>query len=241
MATTRRASTTRTAASGTARTRKAAPAPAARTRKAAPAKAPAKAPARKSASDVTVYATKAPTDYHKAFAKWITTEVGYDPAQASSLRMAFLMGVSIATAARPAFMNSDYLEEWREKTGFAKRGPKAQDEAPARGRRSKAEPEEDFEEDDSAEFEEDDEELEEDDSEEDDEDFEDDDEESDEDEDDSEDFEEDEEEDAPPARTRRTSGRSSGRTPAKRTPAKKAAPAARGRRSSKAKDDDFLF
>src|SRR5258706_5258680 len=117
-------------------------APATRTRRTA---APA---AQAEAKDVTVYAEKEPTDYHKAFARWLVSEVGYDPKAAGSLMKAFLMGVSLATVARPAFMDSDFLEEWREKTGTAKRGPKPKDaeeveeEAPMRRtRKAKAAPE----------------------------------------------------------------------------------------------------
>jgi hypothetical protein len=76
------------------------------------------------AKDVTLYSEKSPTPYHKLFAKWIVNEVGYDPDTASSKRAAFLRGVSIATAARPDFMNSDMLQEWREEHGITKRGPK---------------------------------------------------------------------------------------------------------------------
>jgi hypothetical protein len=88
-------------------------------------------------NDVSGYAEKAPTDYHKVFARWIVQEVGFDPDTASSKRAAFLRGVSIATAARPAFMNSEMLEEWRERNGINKRGPKPKadedfdDDAPA--------------------------------------------------------------------------------------------------------------
>jgi hypothetical protein len=240
--------------------RKAAAAPA---RKAAAPAAKRTAPARKAApkaapkpqrADVTSYATKDVTDYHKAFARWIVEEVGYDPNSASSQRMAFLKGVSIATAARPAFMESAFLEEWRDKTGTAKRGPKPQEEAaPTKTRRAKAAPEpveddEDFE-DDAEEFEddEDSEDFEDDEDAEDDEDFEDD-EDSDDDDADDEDFEEDEEPEPAPARRRKASPAA----PAKRAPARgkaaparkaapaKAAPAARGRRA-KADDDEFLF
>ena len=115
----------RTTRNAGTRTRRAAAAPAAREK------------------DVTEYADKAPTGYHKAFAKWIVQEVGYDPDSASSKRAAFLKGVSIATAARPAFNGSDAVEEYREKSGEAKRGPKPAATKAAlvtRGRR-KAEPE----------------------------------------------------------------------------------------------------
>lgn len=104
--------------------------------KAAPAKAPArrsnaskaaaKAPAKPVATavkDVTMYADKEPTGYHKAFARWIVDEVGYNP-KGDSAQKAFLMGVSIATAARASFQSSEALEAWREQTGEAKRGPK---------------------------------------------------------------------------------------------------------------------
>lgn len=123
---------------------KAAAAPAAR--KAAPKASAAVKPS----TDVTAYATKAPTDYHKAFARWIVTEVGYNPEDASSPRAAFLMGVAIATAARPKFMESDFLAKWRETSGEAKRGPKPKDPAETKRRANRAvvsdaefEPEED--------------------------------------------------------------------------------------------------
>jgi hypothetical protein len=222
------------------RTTKAATASATPARRGRPAKATQSArkaaPVRKG-PDVTVYAEKEPTDYHKAFANWIVKHVGYDPNEAGSKRAAFLAGVSIATASRPAFMNSEYLEEWRERNGVTKRGPKggAAEEAPAnrRSRRAKAEPEpvEDDEE-----FE-DDEEIE-DDDEFDDEDSEDDDSEDDDefDEDEDEELEDEEEEEEVPA-PRRT------RAVAKAAPAKKAAPrkAAPRKATAKADDDDFIF
>lgn len=95
--------------------------------KAAPTKRKATPPPAKNERDVTDYATKEPTEYHKAFAKWIIQEVGFEPNDARSKRSAFLMGVSIATAARPAFQSSEWLENWREQTGEAKRGPKPKD------------------------------------------------------------------------------------------------------------------
>lgn len=82
--------------------------------------APAAAPDR----DVAQYAEKDPTPLHKTFARWIVKEVGYDPDDAPSKRQAFLRGVSIATVARNAFTGSQYLADWREETGEAKRGPK---------------------------------------------------------------------------------------------------------------------
>lgn len=210
------------------------------------APAAAKAPARKAAPaprkrDVTAYADKPATAYHKAMAKWIVNEVGYDPDTATSKRAAFLKGVSIATAARPAYMESDYLAEWRETSGEAKRGPKRAEETPTRGRRKPApEPEDDFE---DEEIEEDDDFEEEDDSESDDFDDEDSDEEDDSDDDDF----EDEEEEPAPAPKRRAPARATSSKPAARSgtarkapPAKKAAPAQRTSKPA-ADDDDFLF
>ena len=84
---------------------------------------PPKARGRQKAA-LTDYATKPPTDYHKAFAKWIVQEIGFDPNEASTKRAAFLMGVAISTATRPKFQQSDFLDEWREQSGVAKRGPK---------------------------------------------------------------------------------------------------------------------
>ncbi len=214
----------------------------------APAK-PARKPAVPQAKrrDVTEYAVKVPTPYHKIFAKWIVEEVGYNPDEARSLRAAFLKGVSIATAARPAFNSSDYIEEWRERTGETKRGPKPKDEeaAPAARRRKPApepEPEEDEDEfdDESDELDDDSEEDDEDADEFDDEDVDDD---SDEDE-----FDE-EEEEAPAPKKRPVPQRGAAKSAARSAPARKAVPAKRapvkgsGSRVSKgaADDDDFLF
>lgn len=226
MATTRRTTKATGRRATNTGARKATNKPAAR--KAAPAKATTE-------RDVTVYADKAPTDYHKWFARWIVQEVGYDPETAPSLKAAFLRGVSIATAARPAFMDSAFLEEMREKTGTAKRGPKPKEEAETTRRKTRQVVSDDEFEDDDEEI--DEEEIDEDDDvDEDDEEFddeEDDSEEDDSDEDDDEDFEDDEEEEEAP-RARRAPAK---KTTAKRAPAKKAAPA---RRTTK-KDDDFLF
>lgn len=193
--------------------------------------------------DLTDYATKAPTDYHKAFAKWLVAEVGYAPTN----RKDFLVAVSLATVLRPKFMESDFLQEWREEQGVTKRGPKPAAKATKSRKAPIEEPEddEDFEddeelEDDEEEFDEDDadevedeeddfEDEEEDDSE-DDEDF---DEESEEDEDDFEDDEEEEEEPPPPTKTRRR--------PAAKKPAPKKAPAKGRKPDTKSSDDEFLF
>lgn len=86
--------------------------------------------------DVTQYADKVPTEFHKCFARWIVEEVGYRPTN----RKDFLMAVSIATAARNLFQQSEYLANWREETGEAKRGPKPKN-APVNAKgRSKAKP-----------------------------------------------------------------------------------------------------
>lgn len=106
--------------------------------------------------DVTQYAEKDPTDLHRCFARWIVEEVGYNPNDAGSKREAFLMGVSISTAARPAFQASDYLAEWREEEGVAKRGPKGKGQATKttaakKGRKPAPEPEPEEDEDELAE------------------------------------------------------------------------------------------
>jgi hypothetical protein len=137
--------------------RKAPVKPAATTRKATTTRKAAAAPPApvKPTRDVTEYADKAPTGYHKAFAKWIVEFVGFDPNEATSKRAAFLAGVSIATAARPAFTDSDFLAEWREESGEAKRGPKPKNAPPAtttRGRKAAAPVVEEVEEDDTEEF-----------------------------------------------------------------------------------------
>lgn len=203
--------------------------------------------------DVTEYASKPPTDYHKAFARWIMQEVGYDPEAAKSSTRAFLMGVAIATAARPAFQSSDYLEEWREKTGQAKRGPKPKSTAETKRRSTRQVVSDDEFEDDSDEFEDDENELDDefdDESDEDteefedndsDDDFDDEDDETDSEEDDDEFEDEEEEAPEPPKRGR---GR-----PAKGT-GSRATSNARGTRGVAAKkrtnkttsdDDDILF
>lgn len=91
--------------------------------------------------DVTQYADKVPTGYHKTFAKWAVEEVGYKPTN----RKDFLMGIAIATAARPVFTASQYLADWREEAGEAKRGPKTNAEktssAKAKARKAAPEPE----------------------------------------------------------------------------------------------------
>lgn len=97
--------------------------PAARTKTAAKEEVPAT-----SGRDVTQYADKKPTELHKAFARWITEEVGFSPEEMPNKRAAFLMGVSISTAARPAFQGSDFLKEWREENNVTKVGRKAREE-----------------------------------------------------------------------------------------------------------------
>ena len=103
-----------------------------------PRRAKAAPPAPK-AQDVTRYATQPPTDYHRQYAKWIVNSVGYDLANATSVKAAFLAGVSIATAARNAFMASPELEAWRDREGLAKPGRRPASEtqeAPTRRRKA---------------------------------------------------------------------------------------------------------
>lgn len=186
-------------------------------------------PAAKSQRDVTEYATKPATDYHKAFARWGVTECEID-LSSMTVKAAFLKGIQIATAARPAFMESDFLAEWREKSGQAKRGPKPKDVAPPED--EEEEEEFDDEVDDDADF---DEEESDDESEEDDE-FGDDEDEEDEEEEADDDFEE---EPTPPKRTRK---------PATTSRARKGAPARSGAKATAAKsrartvtDEEDLF
>ncbi|HTS10094.1 MAG TPA: hypothetical protein VMP68_31315 [Candidatus Eisenbacteria bacterium] len=208
-------------------------------RKTEPKAAPRRG-ARKQA--VTDYATKAPTGYHKAFAKWIVEEIGYDPENAPSLRAAFLRGVSIATAARAAFQQSDAVDEYRERSGEAKRGPRpaaraAQAAAPAaRRRKPEPEPEEEEEEEEEEDWEDETEEAEEEDefdSEEESEETADDD-----------DWEDEEEKPTPAPKRRAAPAKAA---PARKTapakPAAKAAPAKATRRPAKpaSDDDDFIF
>lgn len=92
--------------------------------------------------DVTQYADKVPTGFQKCFARWATEQVGYQPTN----RKDFLMGISIATAARNIFQQSEFLANWREETGEAKRGPKpknaqSQPTTAAKGRKAKPAPE----------------------------------------------------------------------------------------------------
>jgi len=206
--------------------------------------APAKAVPRKAApvarkKDVTEYAEKPATAYHKAFARWIVQEVGFDPETASSKRAAFLKGVSIATAARPSFNDSDFIEEWRESAGETKRGPKPKAAADPAGRRRKAAPEPVEEEE---EFEEEEDDFEEDSEDSEDEEFEEEEDDSESDED--EEFEEEEEAPAPkrraPAAPAKAAANSRARAAA---PARKAAaPAKKATRAKPAADDDeFLF
>jgi len=198
-------------------------------RKVAPAKrtAPVKATPATAKRDVTQYADKEATPYHKAFATWLVREVGVKLSGLST-KEAFLAGVSTATAARNSFMDSEFLAEWREKNGVAKRGPKTAD-AERRSNRAVVSDDE-FEDDTDDEVDEDDDDFEDsddaDEADEDDDDFDDDDETDD---DDDDDFEDDEVEEAPaPAR--------------KRAPAKAVATkGTRRKATAKDDDDDFLF
>lgn len=198
--------------------------------------------------DPTVYAEKDPTPYHKAFANWIVRHVGYNPDAAPTKRAAFLAGVSIATAARPAFMESDYLEKWREQTGTAKRGPKRADEVEdepqgpgrARSTRSNNSAKTRRVQEEVDEFDSEDEEIDEDEElDEDDADMVDEDNEFEEDDDsDDEEFDDEFEEEEAPKPARRATARR-GSTAVKAAPAKRAPAKATGRRSKS--DDEFIF
>lgn len=187
----------------------AAPAPV-RQRRQKPAEA---APVASPGRDLSQYQNYEPTAYHKIYATWLVKEVGYRPSAAASAKEAFLQGVALATACRPTFNDSEFLEEWREKNGVAKRGPKP---------KAAVEPEPIAEDDD---FDEDDEIDEDDDS-----DFDEDDDESDADDDD--DYEDEVPEPAPVARRTRT---------AKAVAPVKAAPAKATTRRAKPADEEFVF
>lgn len=240
----RRTTTARKPAAKSATTAKK---PATTTRKATPATAKRAAPA-KQGPDVTQYASKEPTGYHKAFARWIVRDVGYNPKDANSLSEAFLMGVSIGTAARPAFQNSAFLEEWREASGEAKRGPKAKTAEQQRRSQREVVSDDEFEDDDD-EFEDEDSEDTDDDEFEDESDSDDDDEFDDEDEDEFEDdddgFEDEEEEPAPPKRGRPASTRKAattrGASTQRRTSAPSKKPATRSKAARANDDDEDLF
>lgn len=215
-------------------------------RKAAPAKTPVRATTQ---ADLREYKTKEATPYHKAFAGYLVREVGLTFASPAE-KKAFLMGIRLAITTRNIFNASDYIEEWREKTGEVKRGRKPASAQPApAARKHRPEPEPEEEEDD--EFE--DEDVEDDTS---DDDFDDDDSEDDDSEDDD-DFDDDEEEPEPapapkrgrpatkaaPAagKSRSASGVAPRQGTAKGTTARKAAPAGRKPAAQTADDDDFIF
>jgi len=231
-------------------TRKAAPTAQRRTAKAAPVEqrrrtATATKPA--PVKDVTKWATQAPTDYHRKFAQWIVREVGFDPDGAKSKRAAFLAGVSIGTAARNAFMGSDFLAEWRASEGLAKPGRRPAETPAPTSKRRKPAPVEEFDEEDSDDEEFDDDE--EDSDEEGDDEFADDDEECDE--EDSDDFDDDDETEEEPEPEPTPAKRRAGRPASKPATTRKAAPAARkasvpprGKPRSttpKADDDNYVF
>ncbi len=182
----------------------------------------AAAPAAKQGRDLSQYEDYQPTPYHKAFATWLVKEVGYRPSGAASTKEAFLQGVALATATRPAFNDSEYLEAWYKETGQVKRGRK-----PA----SEAAPEPEPEDYDDDEIDEDDDSDFDDESDDDDSDFDDDD---------------DEPEEAPAPAPRRgrpakaAPAKAAGRraAPAKAAPAKAQRPAANRRAKA---DDDFVF
>lgn len=208
------------------------------------AQAPARGRPARATPDVTEFANRPATPYHKALAKWLVSEVGYDVNSASP-KAAFLAGIRLAATARTAFNASDAAEEFYATSGESKRGPKPKAETeeapPARkpaGRRPKPAPEpepEPEEEDWDDEEADDDEESEE---------FEDDTEESDdEDGDDDDEWEDEEPEEAPAPAPKRAPARKAAPAPAKRAPAK-AAPAKRAPAKAKPAaddDDDFIF
>lgn len=222
--------------------RKAPATPVKRTRPAAKAAAPVAR--RKPAPKVNPMAkwaeSEAVTDYHKAYARFIVREIGYNPDE-SSPRVAFLRGVAIATLARTAFAQSEFLAEWRTKNGVAKKGPKPKAAVELDEDDEEYEDEEDT---DAEDFEDEDA-----DEADDDEDFDEDDDDT-----DDEDFEEEDPEPAPPVK--RGPGRPrkvatpAAEAPVKRGPGRprktaaapvKAAPAKRTRAAAAPADEEFVF
>ncbi len=218
--------------------------PARPTRTAPGGRRAAAAPARPrpKANPLREYVNKEATPYHKAFAQWLVKEVGYTPEN----RKDFLAAIRLAITTRNLFNQSDFIEEWRERTGETKRGPKPKTAA-APVRKRKPEPEEDDFDDETEE-----EDFDSEDSDDDFDDFDDDESDDEEDDADGDDWEDDEEEEEAPKpapkpraaaakssaqRTTRTSTRS---TAAKAAPAKKAAPAGR-KPKPPADDNDFVF
>lgn len=203
-------------------------------RKAAPAKTPVRSPQ----ANLKEYKTREATPYHKAFAGYLVREVGLTFASPAE-KKAFLLGIRLAITTRNIFNASDYIEEWRERTGETKRGRKPAEAAAPAGRKRRPAPEPELE---PEEEEEEEEEFEEDESDDDD-DFEEDFEEDGEGEDDDDDFEEEQPAPAPrrPApKSRSASGGATRQAPVKGTTARKAAPA--GRKPKPATDDDeFIF
>jgi hypothetical protein len=201
------------------------------------AAAPAARTTRAKRNPLAEYVTREATAYQKAFARWLVEEVGYEPTNKKD----FLAAIRLAITTRNLFNSSDWIEQWRERTGETKRGPKPKTAAPAPTARGKRKPEPEPEEEEFDDEEETEEEL----ASEDSDDFEDDTEEPDADDDDWEDEEdaEEEEEPTPAPKQRARSTRTAGGKPAparKAAPAKKAAPA--GRKSKPpADDDDFVF
>jgi hypothetical protein len=216
----------------------------------APARKAAPAPAASGKEPITAYATKKPTPYHIAMARWAVNEIGYDPDSASSKKAAFLRGIAIASAARPAFQASSFLEEWRAVNGVEKTGPKRAEEKPApatRRRKPAPEPEPEVDEDED-DFEDAAEEDEFEDDAESDEDFEDEDaEEDDEEEEGDDDFEEEEPAPAPKRRPAKKAApvkaarQSSARNAAGKARTSGSAPARKAAKPAAQDDDDFLF
>lgn len=207
-----------------------------------PAKKAAPVAARRTTKkDVSEYATKPATPYQKAFANWAVKEVGFDPETASSKRAAFLRGLVIGVAARPMFNESEFLADWRERTGETKRGPKPKTETtPTSNRRTRRAPEavepEDFEDEES---EESDDDFEDDDDA--DADDDDDADESDDDDDDADDddFEDEEVEEAPKRPAKKAAPR---KATATRTPQRSGtAKARKATKPAATEDDDYLF
>ena len=202
------------------RRRKAATAPTTAPKKRVAASAPAPASAIDRALKAKYSGRKA-TDYHRQFARWLVTVVGIKPSECENLNQAFLLGLQMGIVARPDFMASDFLRNFREENGLVKPGrlPQAE-EAVAPEDDEPEEVEEDEFDDEPAEDEED-EELE--------------------DEEDEEEFEEEDEEPEPePVKPVRRVKKPAPVPARKAAPKKVAAKKAPARKNDSVADDDFF-
>lgn len=182
------------------------------------------------------YVGRRPTDYHKQFARWLVSVVGVKPSECENLNQAFLLGLQMGIVARPDFMTSDFLKDWRESNGMTKPGRLPGKTEAVQDEDEVDEPDE-FDDDEFEEDEEDEEDDEEDDDEEEDEEDE---------EDEEEEIEPEPEPVKPTKRPKRAAKAVTPRSAAKKAPTTSAAQGAKAKARLKAvaaqavADDDFF-